>query len=229
MTAQLNDDFTQPQYGCIAFNHSPSRIRFIHDGDVNYIDETSFQIIDTNTSDTSLIAPEYDALIMKDNDPEKINIYVIKGFNTLSSIQLYSKAAMNGNTVVVVRDQDSHISPHLTHGVGHNLGLYHTWHRNNICDLKTRSCDGTIGDFIEDTPIVFSLSNFSINENCEYYRGITQSCNGTSIRIPKENALFNSKNIMARKSLNSDCREGFTGMQHIRMNQMAINLGVGQE
>ena len=229
MTQQLNDDFEQPLYGCIAFNHSPSRIRFLNDRDVNYIDISSYQIISTSTSDTSLIAPEYDALILEDNNETDLNVYVIKGFEVPSSVQIYSKAVMNGNSVVVAREENAHKSPHLTHGVGHNLGLYHTWHRNNVCDLKTRPCDGTIGDFIEDTPIVNSTTYLSINERCEYYRYTASSCNGTTIQIPKANAIFNAKNIMSRKPLRSDCRIGFTAVQHLRLNQTAINLGLTQE
>ena len=156
-------------------------------------------------------------------------------FNVVLASLLFPNSIDTNSRVGCYYDyNNAHLGNTPAHEVGHNFGLNHLSHNSHrlLCDYENQNCSSTTGDLIADTPIS-TLPFFSlVTQNCELRTdgaSTTQLCtDGIRLKMNKFDILFSAKNIM-RAATEDGCRIGFTAMQHIQMNQMAINIGVGNE
>ncbi len=144
-----------------------------------------------------------------ENDPNALNVFIVPRSQTIPQTN-----AIGGNTIILGRDSDSTwknvtgvgYDSSFPHEVGHALGLYHTFHGNEVAS----NCQNT-GDLVCDTP----PSNDD-GSSCVATNGNCFSCN-------PHPALFT--NIMS--GYRDQCRTQFTPGQVDRMrNQMLTNANI---
>lgn len=198
-------------------------INFSENIEINYIDNSDFYYVDVNNNSHPNL-PNLEDFWEIDNDPTKFNIYFTRRIQINPNPDAFFLGYANVGGVHSVVSTDGHLSDRnregvMTHEIGHNFGLYHTWanlgHNEPRCVSNTNYSFDT-GDLVLDTP--FDGNNFSVRDFCTVNPDLYDEVNPTDVcgeSIPIKNFHNLTGNFMSRG--NAGCRSNFTLGQMQRM------------
>ena len=193
--------------------YSNANICFLLTG-VGYIDNTTLNT-NMNINNASLLSQ-----LTAYTAPGNMVMYIHLNLNDGAGTNFCGNAYNIPNTYVSVTSGCFGWRKSTSHEMGHDLGLYHTFHGNPGVETDGSSCQENIngsngttcGDFVQDTPAdPYKLAGASVNGSC-VYNGTATDPNGATNFTPQTN------NIMSYWA-NSNCtRNLLTVNQNSRMN-----------
>lgn len=178
-------------------------IKFIHCGNIDYIDNTSYMNFEKQVSETICDLNDLPNVL---NVYFANNVYRITGGNTVQLCGYAYTSSLTKNRVIMDNDCSTNGST-LLHEIGHYFSLAHTHATNGGGELVNGSNCTTSGDNLCDTPADPGLSTLTVSSACAY--------TGTQTDANNQAYTPNVKNIMSysRKS----CRTEFSAGQYARM------------
>ena len=192
----------------------PNPFKFFRAKRVDYINNSDLLYNEIYFSPTSSIPSETELLTSINNDPEAINIYIVKELFATngSSNNIQFGGYGFGKRAVISRYFDVYLSNVGAHEVGHCFGLRHTFEQSNQLCLSADPY--TTGDRIVDTPLHKNSYTGVEPFSCEFTNPVPMSTN-CGEPIPDEDLIFLSKNIMSYT--HDSCLQGFTSNQLFEM------------
>ena len=195
----------------------PNRIQFKKSSSMHTIPFSTWYNIDS--------IAEYNALLTSPTvyEADMLNIYLVNSMPGLNIGGAVGIGPMNDNRALIEIEDFLHVFTGLvSHEIGHNLGLYHTFSTANGEECSNYSNGFTTGDLIFDTPA---------DDAYFFNNGYTSDCD--PMLLPQNyldpcNLPYNPQlnNVM---TWNINCLEGFTYLQMVKMKQTIGELNLQVE
>ncbi|MEZ6021020.1 MAG: M43 family zinc metalloprotease [Planctomycetota bacterium] len=189
-----------------------ANIEFCMAGPVDYIDSDAFYF---NINTTS----EINALRTTNTVPGTINLYFTQNLAN-SSGGLCGISAFTTSSVQAIAFANNCVATSTNHStfpheLGHYFDLFHTHETAFGEECVNGSNCAFAGDLVCDTPADPRLSSATVNSNCAYVGGETDSCTGAVYQPDATNLMSYST---------KPCRTNFTPQQIARAEATLVNL-----